>query len=386
MMRTNILSRVILSIFILHIIFSTGALKAQNQYNKNLDESLRKISNAYLTKHNLHGLSYCVVLPDNSHIKGSLGKLNNSDNIDETMRWIFNSCTKNVVAAAILHLKEEGKLSLNDPVSDYLTHPNIDCSFTIKELLHHKTNYPEFTGSPMYFKEVVHRPEQIWKAKQVLDKLIKKSSSSCTNFQYCNTNYLVLGLIIEKVTKNNLHDELKTRFFDKLGMQNTTMAPSGYSYSNLAGAWFDTDGDGKLNDLSLIAKEPLNATLSISFASGNIVSTSKDMAIWIKALFDGKIISEKSLEEMKKHALGSSSEGVFKGYGLGLEHVHVHGYNHLGHSGHAIHTSSMFYNPELDIAIVLVLNEPNENVKRQLHMEIFNQVKGFYSDSPNTTK
>lgn len=384
-MKTNNISSFILYI-IISFILSTNAAIAQSPPINKLENQLNEISKKCLTENNIHGLSYCIVLPNNQTISSYIGEKSNNQQIDSTMKWMFASCTKNIIAATILSLEEEGKLSLNNPVSKYFTHSKLNCNYSIKDLLHHQTNYSEFVGTQKYFHQVINNSAKIWKQEEILDSLVEKSSCTSKQFNYCNTNYLVLGLIIEKITGNTLNNELNNRFFNKLRMQNTCMAPENYSFSQLAGAWVDTDNNGQKDDLSFFGKESLNATLSLAFGSGNIVSNTKDMAIWIKSLFNNKVISEKSIEKMKTHAPNSNSNGVFKGYGLGMEHIQINGMNHLGHSGHAIHTSSMFYNPELDIAIVLVFNESSENALRRLHLELFNITKDYCNKTFNTQK
>lgn len=372
------------SIVVISIIgsyLSSNSICAQNKSMNYLKDTLNNLVLRYMESYNLHGLSYCIILKNDSTIYNCAGKLSENIDIDTSNRWMFASCTKNIISAAIIELQAEGLLTINDPISKYFSHPHIDDTFTIKQLLNHTTNFSEFNGTSKYYNAVINNPEKIWTTKSILDSLISKNNSVADGyFKYCNTNYLILGLIIEKITGNSLNSELTARFFEKLGMNKTSFAPEDFSYSQLAGTWYDTNGDGNLEDLSQFANEPLNATLSIGYGSGNIVSTPLDMAKWVKALYKGKIISDESLDVMKTCTQGTCSDGVFRGYGLGMEHLFFNGCNHLGHSGHQIHTSSMFYTPELDVSMAIAFNQSVKKLIKQMHLDMFRIIKDYYSN------
>lgn len=133
------------------------------------------------------------------------------------MRYSIGSISKQFTAAAILILQEEGKLSLDDAVGKYLTGLTRGNDVTIREILSHTSGYQDYWPED-YLMTPMMKPET---PQQILDTWAKKrlDFEPGTQWQYSNTNYVIAGLIVEKVGGERLMDFLGEHIFDPLGMK-----------------------------------------------------------------------------------------------------------------------------------------------------------------------
>jgi len=338
-----------------------------------ITENLTCIANKNLQKYKAHGLGYCIILPGDSIISGSVGVVRKNVPIQDSMQWMFASCTKTFIAAVALQLQEEGRWSLDDKVGKYFTHPSVDSNSTIRQLLNHTSSVND-GGSEKYFKALFLKIDSIWQPLDILNYYNTRPDKTKEGaFHYTNTNFLILGILIEKVTGNSLASELESRIFKKYDLNQTVFVNSNFNTTKMAGAWYDLDKDGLVDDVLQKYAQiqyPLNSTLSLSYGYGNIVSTTRDMARWTKLLYTGKVLKQKSMKEMLTWAKGSDRDQYFKGYGLGTDLMMLRGLKNYGHSGLNIHASGMFYTPDLDLTMVIVTNE-SSFVERDVKSEMY---------------
>jgi len=212
------------------------------------------------------------------------------------------STGKTLTAAAILKLVQEGKIGLDDPLERFF--PNFPYpGVTVKMLLNHRSGLPNYLYYFEHFKWKRNIPAT---NQDVLNTLYQwhppLTSLTGKHFTYCNTNYVLLALIIEKVSGVSYPQYMKDNFFIPLQMNSTfvkTQADSAnvvYSYKANGGIWMPDFSDGPYGDK-------------------NIYSTCRDLLKWDQALYDGRIIRQDLLDSAFK---GYSFEkpGV-KNYGLG---------------------------------------------------------------------
>jgi CubicO group peptidase (beta-lactamase class C family) len=212
------------------------------------------------------------------------------------------STGKTLTSAAVLRLIQQGKLALQDPVTKF--YPNFPYTeVTIKMLLNHRSGLPNY----LYYMEKMN-----WNRKQtatnedVMNTLINWKPPVAANpdrrYQYCNTNYVVLASIIEKVSGLSYAQYMKENFFKPLGMEHTfvrTPADSAnvaYSYQFNGALWAPDFSDGPVGDK-------------------NIYSTCRDLLKWDQALYDEKIISPALLDSA--FTPYSNEKPGIKNYGLG---------------------------------------------------------------------
>lgn len=270
-------------------------------------------------------------------------------------RYRIGSISKTFTAVMIFQLIEEGKLNLNDTLDKFFPQiPNAK-KITFAQILSHTSGIHSFT-SDADFKMWRINP----KSKDEILTVIAKSTPDFEpgeKMQYSNAGYIILGYIVEKITGKSYQEALKERITSKIGLDDTYLGGKinaikneslSYRYS---GEW----------------KEEAATDASIPGGAGAMVSTPADLAKFIKALFDGKLVSQESLEKMKTEKMGMFPFPLF-------------GNTVYGHNGAIDGFNSMvFYLPEEKLAISYVSNGADYPVN-----DVILGIYAIYSGRPFT--
>jgi D-alanyl-D-alanine carboxypeptidase len=223
-------------------------------------------------------------------------------------RFRVGSVTKTFTAAVVLQLVDEGTLRLDDTLDEYVPGavPRGD-EITIRYLLSHRSGLVNFTDDRSWLEEAGRSP-----STRPLGSLRFAGSQPLvfepgSQESYSNTNYIALGLIIEKATGESYAHELEQRILDPLELDRTELATTRLLP--------DLDDDGENPNLP--------------WAAGSIVSTTHDLSRFFSALLSGEIVSEASLAEMKRPASGGGGMGA----GLGIFPSDQPCGRHWGHAG-----------------------------------------------------
>jgi D-alanyl-D-alanine carboxypeptidase len=215
--------------------------------------------------------------------------------VGATQRFRIASVTKTFTATLVLQLAEQGKLRLDDTVERYLPGVVPDGRhITIRELLGHRSGLANYTD----FTDWLARADQSTSTRPI-DVLRFAASQPPvappnTGFWYSNTNYIALGLIIERVTGRPFAQQLEQRILQPLGLRDTQLAT--------------TRTPADLHD------QGVNPNLS--WAAGGIVSNAPDLARFFSALLSGRLLSRGSLAQMK-HTI-ALADGINMADGLGI--------------------------------------------------------------------
>jgi CubicO group peptidase (beta-lactamase class C family) len=233
------------------------------------------------------------------------------------MKFQIGSITKQFTATAIMQLAEKGLLGVDDPITKYL--PNYPKEtgdkVTIHHLLSHTSGIPSYTGMPGVMDN---------KALEVsVDDLLAIFKDEPLDFEpgekyvYSNSNYVVLGAVIEKITGKTYEEYLQENIFGPLGMKN-----SGYDHRDKIimhrAAGYSEDEDGELINAEFVH-------MSTPYAAGALYSTVGDMFIWDQALYSDKVLKKSSLEKM--------FTPVKDNYGYGWVIDQPYGHKHIWHNG-----------------------------------------------------
>jgi len=272
-----------------------------------------------------------------------LAELSSGKKLDPTTKLKIGSITKTFTATMIMQLVDEKKLSLDTKLSQFYPKVVNADKITIAMLLHHRTGIPDYLNDDPTVAQYIY----IENKKADLLKRIEGYTSAFepdSQFKYSNSNYNLLGYIVEDITKKSYTENLNTRIVKKLGLKNTLLPikinPSqneGYSFTFNGNAWEQTP-------------EWHN---SLAFAAGAIASTPDDLNLFLSGLFNSKLVSAASLSEMK----------TFKdGYGKGLVIAPFEERKFYGHTGGIENfRAAAGYNIEEKTGFAIVVNGDNFN-------------------------
>ena len=229
------------------------------------------------------------------------------------------SITKMLVATVVLQLVEEGRVRLDDFVGEAPrgSGDGLDSMLDgvrVRDLLRHTSGLPDSARSPRLVDLLKSDPGAQWTTERVLTMVSESEPEfpPATAFGYSNTNYLVLGEIIEGATGNTWWEEARARILDPLDMVDSYMAGFEPRRGPIAPGYFDLDNDGFTEELD----PHWPALETTEGAAGALVSTAPDLLRFAQGLFSGNLLSEATLQEMTTPGPFSSRH---TGYGLGVE-------------------------------------------------------------------
>lgn len=293
-----------------------------------VDEQFQAALDAARFRAGAFGITFAAVRDGELLWSGASGHGRTADGgLSADTPLVIGSVTKTFVAATVLQLVDEGRLTLDDPVRRHLPElASIDPTITVRQLLDHTSGLADLFNDTTR-QALEDRPAQGWTVAQVLASLHAPWYAPGEGWAYANTNYLLLGLIVERVTGSALREQLEARFIGPLGLATTRMA-----------------GDGAGEAAPLPA-----AWTSIFWASGAMVSSAPDLARWGDALYAGPTLSSTSRRAM----LEVNSHD----YGLGVQRVQLPGAAGYGHSGLLnTYTTLLLHLPEDDVTLALLVN------------------------------
>lgn len=262
--------------------------------------------------------------------------------IPVTTNTVFRigSVSKQFIATAIMMLVEEGRISLDDPVSKYLDGtPKRWEKITIRHLLTHTSGIPDFSNEDIRVKDGPGDYDH-----RVLDALAKRRLHFAPGdeWRYSNSNYHLLGMVIQKITGKPYDDFLRERIFKPLGMTQTTIFHEGGTHPGLAMGYRWHDGLHRTD-------APSGVT-----AGGSVLSTISDMAKWDAALYTEIPLKKSSLLQMWTPV--RLNDGMNWRYGFGWGVYRINDHLIVSHSGNITGFSSAMQRAVDDRLTVIVLD------------------------------
>lgn len=327
-----------LVILMLTIIIFLPAI-AQDIDRQKMDDYLE-----LLEKHNKFMGSVCLYQDGKSIYSKAVGYRDADEGLlnETTTEFRVGSITKMFTATIIFKLIEEEKLKLKDRLYEFFPEIENARKITIQQLLNHSSGLKNITATSEYIQYMTRYHSQQAMIEKVM--AFQPDFSPGEKHEYSNTNYLLLGFIIEKVTGSSYQEVLEQYITGPLQLQHTryggkinTAANQAFSYRYM-GAWFtlpETD-------------------MSIPHGAGAIISTAGDLNIFIRALFRGEIISQASVQKMIE---------ISDGYGHGIFEYDFKEHRGYGHGGGIDgFVSFLTYFPDIDLGIAILSNGLNYNI------------------------
>jgi D-alanyl-D-alanine carboxypeptidase len=325
------------------LVILTFMVNAQT-FDPVLASDLQNKIDSIRTVNNLKGISASVIYPGMGTWKGVTGISHAGTPITSDMLFGIASNTKLFTGVLLLKLAENDIIQLDDSLHHYLpTWNNIDSSITIRQLLNHTSGLADVTSVPGYPDSILTNPNRVFTASEMMAWAGPPLFAAGTSWNYCNTNYLLAGLIAESATGQSYSQLLRDSILTPLQLDSTFLDVYESLLYPVAHPW-----QAGVNNNSI----PRISINSAAWAAGAMYATSGEMVQWYNALMNGQVLNSNSFNEMTSF-VGSGN------YGMGISQANVMGRTVWTHGGTIWggYNSSMMYDPATGIIICVLINQ-----------------------------
>ena len=329
----------------------------------------------------------------------------NRPGVDTYFRIASN--TKTMTAAVILQLAQEGLLSLRDPISRYVPNvPNGD-NITIAELLEMRSGLYNYTDAPELSAAIDHDHAKMWTTGELLAIAFAHPPNfpPGTAYEYCNTNYVLLGLVAERLGGKPLAVAMAERLFRPLGMQHTLLPaanvntmPEPYSHGYLYGSSsvallgtppYSSEVRAAARAGTLLPTDYTDVSPSFALAAGGVLSTANDLATWIRALVGGRVLNVE-YQARWRDSLRPEDKPDGQEYGYGISRIRWGSNEILFHGGEtAGYQSFIGYDPANGVTLVvwtnLAVSLDEKLTANELMLRVLDQIYVVSPLRPTTT-
>lgn len=325
----------------------TGLVAMENDHLQSAD--IQRLLDNYVQK-GIPGISTVVSSGTQGFFHGSSGNadLSTTSSLQACNTFRVASLTKTFMATAIMQLVEEGEIDLDAQISSILDKDILEGldkanETTVEELLGHTSGISNYDDNSRFVATVLNEPG---KRLTVEDRLDFARDLEGTpdwvidqyGLIYSNTNYLLLQLILEKVTGENYDEYILQKILEPLNMNHSTFSTINAFPDGLASGYCDMFDNGKLRDVNLFDANRWSGEAAM-------ISNGLDIHTFYNSLLNTELTSAQTLESMISNNLGLLQETIG-----GIEGI--------GHDGQGIgYSSEMWFFPEKDLILVLIANQ-----------------------------
>ena len=303
-----------------------------------------------VTATGVKGASAAVLVPGQGLWTGVSGISSPGVPVTRAMRFGWASNTKLFIAVTLEKLQEQGVLSLDDHLYQWLpSYQYVDSTTTIRQLLSHQSGIFDFWNDNInwFWNTIEADTARFWTPPEVLASIGAPHFNPGNGYSYSNTNYLLAGMVIEAATGKTWVQKLHDIIFDPLTMDSTFVGAFEPRNGPVVHEWVYNMGE--------IVNTPMTSAYSMTNASATLMSTPQEMVEWYNALFSGTIISNQSLQEVLDFDPSSM-------YGLGILEWMYNNHYGYGHSGAQIGClSEVLYDAKTKSLISLITNQRINN-------------------------
>ncbi len=333
----------------------TGAAHPQaEQFAALLDKAL-----PYTT-----GVQVAVTSSDGATWTDARGFADLANNIplEPCHRLMVASISKVTTAVLIMQAQEEGLLDIDDPLTDWLNNDLIgdlanSGEVSLRQLLNHTSGIPDYLTQEQTLN-AFNNPFLLETQEEKLRYAYGLNADNAPGeaYSYSNTNYTLLGLVIEKVRGKGLADVVEEQYTVPLGLHHFAMGTEDNPIPEDVARPYLALTNGKFIDVTA------TAVSDAATGDGGIVSNLQDLNLWMEAVFAGEIISEASLAEMTRDFVLVGDQADFEewpeeAYGLGFTRYTTPWGVALGHTGStSSYNSTLFYFPESGVTFSIIAN------------------------------
>ena len=283
-------------------------------------------------------------------------------------RLLQGSVGKTYVSAVALQLVHEGRISLDEKVSTYLgSEPWYarlanGADVTVRQLMNHTSGIVRYEFKPEFTRDLTANPSKVWQPRELIAYLLDTPAPfpAGQGWEYSDSNYILLGMIIERVTGNRYYAEMQRRLLQPLGLRNTVPSDS-RTIAGLAQGYAGPNNPFGGTD-AMITNGQFAINPQFEWTGGGIASTSEDLARWAKALYDGDVVDRSVMQQALDGVPARLGRDVRYGLGVMLRPTAL-GMT-WGHSGFFPgYLTEVMYFPDSKVAIAV---QVNTSVQRSL--------------------
>ena len=277
-------------------------------------------------------------------------------------RMLAGSVGKTFAAATALQLIKEGKIGLDDKIEKYLGRepwfsrlPNAK-DITVRQLMNHTSGLVRYEFKEQFTKDLTANPDKVWKPAELVAYLLdeKPPFEAGKGWDYSDTNYIVLGMIIEKVTGRKFYDEADKRLIKPLKLTDTIPQDGPRLKGVVQGYAGPNNPFGGTDQMIASGKFAINP--QFEWTGGGYASTAHDLARWAKMIYEGKAFSTDLLPQVVE-GVAAPMLGRESKYGLGVIIRNTTAGTSYGHSGFFPgYMTDMMYFPEHKVAVAVQVN------------------------------
>jgi len=281
--------------------------------------------------------------------------------MEPTSRLMQGSVGKTYVSAVAMQLVHEGLLDLDAKVSSYLGQkpwfnrlPN-HSDVTVRHLMSHTSGITRYEFVDRFISDLGAAPDKVWQPEELLSYVFDTEApfTSGDGWEYSDTNYIILGMIIELLTGNTYYDEMRRRILQPLELQNTVPTDT-RRVPGLVQGYAGVENLFRVPD-AVIVDGQFAINPQFEWTGGGIASTTEDLARWAKALYEGRVFDESMLPILLEGVparLGPDTQ-----YGLGVIIKPTPLGISWGHSGFFPgYLTEMAYFPDHGVAVAVQVN------------------------------
>lgn len=325
------------------------------------------------------GATAAIILPDGEELTLAVGWASREE--EESMlpghRLFSGSVGKTYVTAALHHLRDHSELDFDQRAADFFDLEGEDAwfselpnarSFTLRQLLRHQSGLPRYVFRSEFWEEALGNPDRVWEPEELLGFLRGESPLFPVGkgWAYSDTNYIVLGMVLERVSGTSFYEYVDRHFLEPLELGDTIPSNSrtlpGVAQGYVVGARGMGVPERSFEDGKMVFNP------QFEWCGGGYVNTSLDLARWARVLYRGEAYDGDYLASMLD-TVPSEALGEGRHYGLGVIRSETRLGDLLGHDGFFPgYLTSMGYFPELDVAVAIQMNTDNAaGLGRRVH-------------------
>jgi D-alanyl-D-alanine carboxypeptidase len=338
---------------------------------------LQKTLDRYAATYRLPGASVTITWADGRSWTGVTGYADVKARRPVTPGTVFAiaSMSKTFTSALILGLVDDRKLSLDTKVATLLPTVRlgtpgvpIPSGITVRMLLDHTSGLADFFFGKGIDEALNAQRGATWTAAQALAYVGKPLGKPGKSWHYSNTNYVLLGLVAEKVGGASFAKLVRQRLFAPLGLDHASVQGAEPARGPLAMGYRYASSSASARPILLADARrtivPFTSVVTAAGSAGNVAATSADLAAWARALYGGRVLRPETLALAVGDAKLTAPYKPYVAYGLGVQVTRIDGHRAYGHSGRFIGVrGELRYLPGPGLAIAVIANQNGVDVR-----------------------